>query len=603
MEEKNQKSKSKQTNKYQKKSYKILFRLIKYGSEKSTSIIVTSFAVIISTVLGLIPPILIRYGIDRYIINDNFEPVIKLGFLMVGVTLLQGIFDYIKRYYSEHISQGIIHNIRSNLYEHLNKLSFSFFDYAKIGDIMSRVTSDADTLRGFLSNSVVFIFSNILTILGILVVMITWNIKLALLYLLMIPFMILGMTMYSNKVRPMFKKVRKKMAELTEIIQEDILGIEVVKLFGRESKEQKEFSKINKQYSEINIKAAKVSAFWMPYVNFFMGVGTTAVIWYGGRLVIGNEISIGTLAGFIGYISMLMRPIRQTGMMINFANQASAASERIFNILDTEPEIKDSLDAEELANIKGEVEFRDVYFVYKNNREVLKDINFKIEPGQTVAVVGPTGAGKSTLINLIPRFYDPQKGFITIDGKDIRKVKINSLRKEIGILQQQVFLFAASIRENISYGRPDAKIEEIIECARIAQIHDFIKSLPLGYETPVGERGVTLSGGQKQRLAMARVLLTNPKLLILDEPTSNIDSETEDKLQMAMEEVIKNRTSFIIAHKLWTIKNADIILVIKDGELIEKGSHEDLIKKKGFYYKLYGSNLRENVREEEGVSE
>ncbi|MFO7888240.1 MAG: ABC transporter ATP-binding protein, partial [Eubacteriales bacterium] len=538
---------------------------------------------------------------DKYITNNIFEPLIKVGLAMLGATLLQGIFDYIKRYSAEHLSQNIIHNIRSKLYSHLNELSFSFFDYSKIGDIMSRVTSDADTLKGFLSNAILFIFSNILTIIGILVIMIGWNIKLAILYLLMIPFMILGMVMYSTRVRPMFKQVRKKLATLTEIVQEDILGVEVVKLFGREKEEQKEFKKVNKQYANLNIKAAKVSAFWMPYVNFFMGAGTAAIIWYGGRLVIRGEISIGTLAGFIGYISMLMRPIRQTGMMINFANQAAAAGERIFNILDTKAEIKDSVNAKELPPLEGRVEFENVSFEYKDNRKVLNDIKFTVEPGYSVAVVGPTGAGKSTLINLIPRFYDPLKGNIKIDGFDIKNVRLKSLRNQIGILQQHTFLFAASIRENISYGRPGAEMDEIIECAKIAQIHDFIKELPLGYETPVGERGVSLSGGQKQRLAMARLLLTNPKLLILDEPTSNIDSETEDKMQKALKGVIKNRTSFIIAHKLWTIKKANLILVIKDGKLIEKGTHEELLEKKDFYYKLYGSNyMNEDTEKEEG---
>jgi len=583
------------------KTLKILFRLVKYGRDKWVVAVFTAIAVIISTGLGLIPPILIRLGIDKYIANNIFEPLIKVGMAMIGATLLQGIFDYLKRYATEHLSQSIIHNIRSNLYSHLNELSFSFFDYSKIGDIMSRVTSDADTLKGFLSNAIVFIFSNVLTIIGILVVMISWNIKLAVLYLMMIPFMILGMIMYSTRVRPMFKKVRKKLATLTEIVQEDILGVEVVKLFGREKEEQQEFIKINNQYANLNIKAAKVSAFWMPYVNFFMGAGTAAIIWYGGRLVIGGEISIGTLAGFVGYISMLMRPIRQTGMMINFSNQAVAASERIFKIMDTKAEIKDSKNAKDLPSLKGRVEFKNISFEYKDNRKVLKNINFTAEAGSTVAVVGPTGAGKSTLTNLIPRFYDPQSGYIKIDDYDVKDVKLNSLRKQIGILQQHIFLFAASIRENISYGRPEAEIDEIIECTKIAQIHDFIKELPLGYETPVGERGVSLSGGQKQRLAMARVLLTNPKLLILDEPTSNIDSETEDKMQKALEGVIKNRTSFVIAHKLWTIKNADLILVIKEGELVEQGTHEKLLEKKGFYYKLYGSNhMQKDVEDEEG---
>jgi len=306
-----------------------------------------------------------------------------------------------------------------------------------------------------------------------------------------------------------------------------------------------------------------------------MGLGTALIIWYGGRLVINRIISLGTLAGFISYIAMLLRPVRQTGMMINLSSQALAAAERIFEIMDITPEVIDSPDACELPQIKGSVEYRNVSFSYEKGKEVLHNINLKVEPSQMVAIVGPTGSGKSTLINLLPRFYDPDQGQIFIDGHDIKGVTVNSLRRQIGIVLQHTFLFGASIRENISYGRPEASMKEIIESARVAQIHDFVESLPLGYETPVGERGVNLSGGQKQRLAMARVLLTDPALLILDEPTSSIDAETEYRMQEAMKEVIKNRTTFVIAHRLWTVQNADQIIVIKNGEIVEGVKYDE----------------------------
>jgi len=327
----------------------------------------------------------------------------------------------------------------------------------------------------------------------------------------------------------------------------------------------------------------------MPYVNFFMGLGTAAVIWYGGRLVISDQISLGILAAFISYISMLLRPIRQTGMLISFGSQAAAAAERIFEILDRKSEVEESENPVELVEIKGEVEYQNLNFSYQKGKEVLKNINLKVKPGETVAVVGPTGAGKTTLLHLIPRFYDPDQGRILIDGHDIQELKLDSLRREIGIVMQQSFLFAASIRENISYGQPEADFEEIKKAAQVAQIDDFIESLPLGYETPVGERGVSLSGGQKQRLAIARVLLTKPSLLILDEPTSSIDAATEEKLNRALEQVLENRTSFIIAHRLWTVQMADQIIVIKEGEIIESGSYQELKTQDSYFNKLESS--------------
>ncbi len=576
-----------------KKLWPTLLRLGGYLYRHKVKVLGSVLAVLVSTVLGLLPPWLIRYGIDNYILEGAPEMLWLLAVVMLATAILKGVFDFAKRYIMEYIAQNVIHDIRTNLYQHLNNLSFSFYDYSRTGDLMSRVTADADSLRNFLSNAAVYITSNILTLMGILVVLFVWDYRLALLYVLMLPLMVMGMSIYATRVRPMFRRVRKKFARMTEMIQEDFTGIEITRLFGQEEREEKEFNIINQDYIDTNVEAARISAFWMPYVNFLMGLGTALVVWYGGRLVIQEVISFGILAGFTSYIALLLRPVRQTGMMINFSSRAIAAGERIFEVMDTSPEVQEAPDAYELPEIKGKVEYRDVSFSYTEGKEVLTDINVGADPGDTLAIVGPTGAGKSTLIHLLPRFYDPDQGEILIDNHNIKDVTIDSLRQHIGIVLQDTFLFGASIRENISYGKPNAEMEEIIECAKTAQIHDYIKSLPLGYETPVGERGVSLSGGQRQRLAMARVLLTDPRLLILDEPTSSIDAETEARMQKALAEVMKDRTTFVIAHRLWTVQNSDKILVIKNGEIVERGKHQELIKKEeGFYSEVYNRVLK-----------
>jgi len=571
-----------------------LLRLARYAKKHRLKIAGVMIAVIISTMLGLIPPWLIRYGIDNMIIPGDIDSLWIIAVAMVATALLKGFIDFVKSYSSELIAQSIIHDIRVDLYEHLNRLSFSFYDEARTGDLMARITTDTDTLRNFLGRVSSFVTENILTIVGILIIMIYWDYRLGLLYVMLLPLMVFGMYMYSSRVRPMFRKVRKRFAKLTEMVQENFVGIEVIKLFGREEQQKERFNKQNRDYVEINIEAAKVSALWMPYVHFLIGLSTALVVWYGGRLVIQGTISLGMLAGFISYIAMLTRPVRQTGMMINLSSQSAAASERIFDVMDMNPDVKDATNAHELPPVKGYVEYRGVSFSYKGGKKVLKDIDIKVEPGETVAVVGPTGSGKSTLLHLLPRFYDPDEGSILIDEHDIKNVTVDSLRKQVGIVLQHTFLFGASIRENISYGREDASMEEIIKCAKIAQIHDFIESLPLGYETPIGERGVDISGGQRQRLAMARVLLTDPGLLILDEPTSSVDVETEDRMQEAMKDVIKDRTTFVIAHRLWTVQNADKILVLKEGEIIECGDHHELLQKEdGFYRKIYQHVLKD----------
>lgn len=561
-------------------------KLLIYLQGQGKLITGVTLLVIFSTTLGLMPPWLLRFGVDSFILEERPQGLWMVGLAMILLTLVQGTLDFGKRYLAEKTAQSIIHRLRSDVFQHLTRLSFQFFDRSRTGDLMSRITADAESLRGFLSFAVLNMAGNILTLLGILLVLFVWAPQLALLYLLMIPLMFHAMLNYAFKVRPSLRKSRRSLARLTTMLQETIAGMLVVKLFGNEEKEEEEFARENSTYVGINLEAARITAVWMPYVNVLLGIITALVIWYGGRLVVAGTLSMGSLVGFTGYIAMLMRPIRQTGMLINSGSQALAAGERIVEVLEEDFQVSDSPDAVELPPIKGKVEYRNLYFGYGENEYTLQDINFSVKPGETVAIIGPTGAGKTTLVHLLPRFYDPDRGEILLDDYDIKKVKIKSLRRQIGILMQDTFLFSTSIAENIAYGRPGVTMEEIIRCARRAEIHDFIESLPLGYDTPVGERGVTLSGGQQQRLAIARMLLTDPRLLILDEPTSGVDSVTESRIQKALDSLFQNRTVLVIAHRLWTVKRADRILVLEKGRIVQSGTHEELSKTPGYYRRL-----------------
>jgi ABC-type multidrug transport system fused ATPase/permease subunit len=434
-------------------------------------------------------------------------------------------------------------------------------------------------------------------------VLFTWDWRLGLVYVCFLPLIVHGQWVYARRVRPAMARVRRSLSSLTSALQESLVGILVVKLLGREPYEQKRIDRQSTAYREANIGTARVTSLWMPYANVVMGVGAALVLWAGGAGVIARLITLGTLIGFISYIQMLLRPIRQTGMMLNVVMRSLAAAERVFEVLDTQPDVRDTPDAYPLPPVEGLVRYEDVTFAYDGGpegAEALRDVGLTAAPGEMVALVGPSGAGKTTLVHLLPRFYDVQGGRITIDGHDIRQVTVRSLRDAIGIAMQNVFLFDASIGENIAFGcsssagHPRATQDQIEWAARIVQMHDFIRSLPLGYGTPVGERGVRLSGGQKQRIALARVLLTDPRVLILDEPTSSVDAETERLMQQALAEVRAGRTTFVIAHRLWTVQQADQILVLRDGRIVERArgsaersAHQALLEQDGFYRRLY----------------
>ncbi len=565
----------------------ILKRLLAYTMVHRWIYLLLLFGFAISSILSLVPPWLIRIALDQYLHPEGFQALWVIAGLMIAVSVLQGAMDYINRYVAESKGQQIVYTIRQNCYRHLLSLSFSYFDHARTGDIMSRVTADAETLQVFFGFAVVHLINNALFLVGVFAVMYIWSPYLALLYLLILPFFIFGITRYAFVVRPAYAKTRRALGELNNSIQEQIQGIQVIKIFGREKESTETVADMNEQYVRMNLTAGKITAFWMPFVTVLVGMSTGLIIWFAGRLVIQNVLTLGILVGFTTYIGMMMRPIRQTGMLVGQVINAAAAAERIFEVLDTQPEVADRPDAVELTEVKGDVEFRNVSFGYDQENLVLQKVSFLVEAGETVAIVGPTGAGKSTLIHLLPRFYDVTDGAVLVDHQDIRQYKVESLREKIGIVLQHTFLFNLTIRENIAFGLPGADSVQVREAAQAAEIHDFIMSLPEQYETIVGERGVKLSGGQRQRLAIARTLLMDPPILILDEPTSSVDAETDEKIQKAIARLCENRTVFVIAHRLWTIQNADRIIVLNRGQIEQYGTPAELIEEAGMFRDIY----------------
>jgi ATP-binding cassette subfamily B multidrug efflux pump len=580
----------------------ILRRLLGYMRPHALILAGVILAALATTAVELAPPWIIRLAVDRFILEGQTEQVWWAASGLLALSLLQGGIDFLRLYVTAYTGQRIVFEIRNAIFHHLSRLSFSFYDRARTGDLMSRVTADVEVLNNFFGRAAVIVLTNLLTLLGILAVLMIWDWRLALVYLGLLPLIVLGMWAYARQVQPAWRRVQRQLAALTGTLQESLAGVLVAKLFGREVFEQERADRQSRQVLHANLETARIASLWMPYASVVMGIGTALVLWVGGRNVIAGIISLGTLIGFATYIQMLLRPIRQTGMMLNVVMQSLAAAERVFEVLDTRPDVRDAPEAYPLPPVEGRVWFEGVSFRYDDGPEgvdALRDVDLEAAPGEMVALVGPSGAGKTTLVHLLPRFYDAQQGRITIDRHDVTQVTVESLRDAIGIALQTVFLFDASIGENIAYGSPHATQHQIEWAAGVVQMHDFIQSLPLGYGTPVGERGVRLSGGQKQRIALARVLLTDPRILILDEPTSSVDADTERRMQQALQEVRAGRTTFVIAHRLWTVQQADQILVLREGQIVERArctpersAHESLLAAGGFYEQVYVLQFR-----------
>lgn len=542
--------------------------------------------------LNLAIPQFIRLVIDNAIVGGQafYLPWIALG--VVLVTVLKGFFSFVERYFMERVSQQVVYNIRNELYNHLQRMSFSFFDSAQTGQLMSRATADVEMMRRLFGFGMINLFQSALTFFGVVVVIFTMHWRLSLVVMASLPLIAVVVFRFGRQVGPAYQKIQEELGELTTVLQENLSGIRVVKAFAREKDEEQKFERRNRELLRKNLAAVRVWSFYFPLLSFLTGLAAAFLLWYGGREVIAGNLLIGELVAFNSYLLMMIMPMRMFGWLVNLAQRAVTSAGRVFEVLDREPEVKDMPGAAELRGIKGEVVFEQVSFSYRPGAEALKNVSFRVLPGQTVAIVGTTGSGKTTLVNLLPRFYDVTSGRILIDGIDISRVTLKSLRSAIGFVPQETFLFSATIAENISYGRPGASLEEIVEAAKAAQVHDFIVTLPDGYNTLVGERGVGLSGGQKQRVAIARALLLDPKILVLDDYTSNVDVHTEYLIRKALERLMKGRTSFVIAQRVSTVAAADLILVLDKGELVAMGKHQELLAESPLYREIYELQIR-----------
>ncbi len=542
-----------------------------------------------STGLALLPPWLVRFSVDKLVLGGASEQLLLVFVAIIVAVLVKGVLYYAERLLLESTGQQIVHDLRTRTLTHLNRLGFAFFDRAEVGDLVSRTTSDIDILTSFYGMGLVNIVNNLLTILGVLAVLFLWEPLLALGFLAFIPFILHAMLTYAVRVRPVMQQIRKQFGNLTSHVQQSLTGIETIKSLGTTEYEQRGFADRAGNMLEKNLAATKVSAFWLPYVNFLLGLGTAISLLWGGWLAINGTVTTGMLLGALTYIGMLLRPIRQTGMLLGAVMNATAAAERVFEILDNEGEDLDS--GEWPGCLTGEISFHQVSFSYDDGKQVLSDINLKMEAGQTIAVVGPSGAGKTTIVSLIPGFYRPQSGSVMIDGLDVQKINLKRLRSHIGYLSQRPFLFDGTIRDNVTFGRPDADASTIASSIKSAVLSDFVASLPQGLQTEIGEKGVRLSGGQKQRLAIARVLITDPQIIILDEPTANLDRETEESINAALSEVMKGRTVVVIAHRLWTIQNADLVVFLVNGKISAVGKHTELLATEPAYREFVASQL------------
>lgn len=517
---------------------------------------------------------------------------------IVGFAVLRGVFAFLQAYWAEKNSQAVAYDLRNDLYAKIQNLSFSYHDKNQTGQLMIRATDDVEKVRLFIGQGLLQLVGAIILLGGTVIILFSTNTTLAWTAMPILPVALVLFMIFGTISQPLFAKVQQKLSTLNTVLQENLAGIKVIKAFTREAEQQRKFRAAADDTMNQAIDVARLFTFLFPLVFMIANLGQAAILYVGGEQIIAGTLSLGEWQEFSLYLIYLFFPIAQFGFIITQLGQASASAERIFEILDTKNEIVDKPDAIVLPDVTGEIRFEDVTFrYYGGGAPVLNKVSFEAKPGETIALLGATGSGKSTIINLLPRFYDPSEGRITIDGHDLRDVKLDSLRKQIGIVLQETTLFSGSIRDNIAFGKPDASREEIEAAARAAQAHDFILSFPDGYDTHVGERGVTLSGGQKQRVAIARALLLNPRILILDDSTSAVDLTTEAAIQKALDVLMKGRTSFVIAQRIGTVMNADKIIVLDKGEVVAIGKHADLMENHPIYAEIYNSQILSHEQE------
>ncbi|HZW38262.1 MAG TPA: ABC transporter ATP-binding protein [Ignavibacteriaceae bacterium] len=572
---------------------RLMKRLLGYVKPYKKYVIAAILLNIIVAALGPTRPYLTKLAIDDYIVHHNYNGLLNISLILIGLLLLQALVQYLLTYFTQYLGQKIILDLRMKIFSHTQRLALKFFDKTPIGRIVTRTTNDVESLNELFSSGIVMVFSDVFIIIWILAFMFFMDVKLSLVTLSVLPLLIWGTFLFRKKVRESYRDVRLHLARLNSYMQEHVTGMNVIQIFNKQKDELKTFSKINADYRYTNIKSIFYYAVFYPSVELLSSIAIALIIWYGGGEIIQGSLTIGVLFAFIQYTEMFFRPIRDLSEKYNIMQTAMASSERIFKLLDTDMFIKNPDVPKRLVDVRGEIEFRNVHFAYDDDNYVLKNISFKINPGETVAIVGHTGAGKTSIINILTRFYDINKGSIYVDGFDIKELDKRELRKYISIVLQDVYLFSGTIKSNISMGNGQISQDKIIEASKLVGADRFINSLPLKYDEPVKERGATLSVGQKQLISFARALAYDPQILILDEATSSVDTETEILIQNAIQKLLVGRTAIVIAHRLSTIQNADKIIVMHKGEIREIGNHQELLAKRGIYYKLYQLQFKE----------
>ena len=581
----------------------VLIRILSFAVPYWRHVLLALVFVAGSSAFVLLTPWLLEWAIDtglgfkvvdgEPVLEGNRTRLVIAALAIVGAAIGRGLFAYGQQYRAEWLAQRVAYDIRNSIYNHLQRLSFAYHDKAQTGQIMSRATQDVEGVRLFISMGVIRLVYVVVLLVATLVLMVTTNWVLALVSWAFLPIIAGRSIQVTARLRPIWLQVQDLQGQMGAVLQENLSGMRVVKAFAQEQQESVKFARKAKELFEHAFHTNRVQAFNTPLLTGIWMLSMVAVGWVGAIEISAGSLTTGELTKFMTLLTLLQLPVRSLGWIVMLFARAQSSGERIYDILDAESAVQEKPDAIELRDVRGHVRFEHVSFSYDAISSVLHDINIEAKPGEVVALLGPTGSGKSTIVNLLPRFYDVTEGRITIDGIDIRDVTLASLRRNIGIVQQDPFLFNATIRENIAYGAVHASQEEIERVAKAARIHDFIVSLPEGYDTWVGERGVTLSGGQRQRIAIARTLLLDPRILILDDSTSSVDTETEYLIQQALAELMRGRTTFVIAQRLRTIKSADQILVLQRGRIVQRGRHEELIEQDGPYREIYDLELRD----------
>ena len=581
-------------------NFDIIKRLLSYLKPYGGTVLKTLLLMAAVIVIDLLNPYLLKIGIDTYIKAGNWKSLLMLGGIMILLNAGAMFCTRSRITVMGKVSNGILLTIRQQLYTHIQKLSFSFFDSRPAGKILARIIGDVNSLNDLFTNSVTTLIPELVKIVSVVMIMMLMNYRLGLVALATLPLMAAAMFFIMTVSRKRWQVFRKKTSNLNAFIHEDFSGIRVVQSFAAERDTSSTFLRLLEDQRKAFTGAVRIGDLFWSNVEISWGVGTVLVFWYGASLIETGSITPGLLVAFTSYISMFWQPVMNISNYYNQLITNMSGAERIFEILDIEPDIKDKRDSRPMPPIKGEVEFKNVTFAYEEGQPVLKDVSFKVSAGQTIALVGSTGAGKTTVASLISRFYEVSDGAVLIDGYNVNDVRLETLRGQIGLMPQDTFLFAASIKENIRYGKLGAADEEIVAAAKAVSAHDFIMRLEKGYDTDVNERGIRLSAGQRQLIAFARTLLADPRILILDEATASIDTHTERLVQQGIRKLLEGRTSFVIAHRLSTIRNADRIMVVEDGGIAESGTHEELMRLKGQYYNLYTSQFK-FLNDEEAV--